>query len=453
MTAVDWDDYESVAHLHLTFSELCDLHPTLAAHYHPDEEGDDATLIARAAEREAAVVLFVEASDADLALRVGVLSEWGRMGLLDAGATLPWEVLPQQSVAVRDAADAKVPEARAAYEATVTRRRRAARVQMEQRMATEAKQEEEKEKRASDARKRGGLVTDGSSEVFRGEVVHVDAERGLGEISIKERACVTSFNLQWAEYGLKEIRLADVVTCQVVSRKFGRVREEAVDVRPAVPRNMDDLDVVKFVRDCRGTQPAKVLSRITTAHSDFCYFCNVLKRQPPRIGTALNGCSWFDAVMSIIELTTLPLLQEPRYRSIITRFLQQVTLTPFPHLLTEVAKIVSDESNLEKSCHVAEFTECLRVYCFRNGAETDLPDEFFENIVALLERGMLGATETQRRVRINIRYLDQIKQHCARIRQNVDERSLFPSKECFGASPDSPEHPYHTVNLVCARAR
>eukprot|EP01061_Rhynchopus_euleeides_P023069 TRINITY_DN3758_c0_g1_i3.p1 TRINITY_DN3758_c0_g1~~TRINITY_DN3758_c0_g1_i3.p1 ORF type:complete len:1450 (+),score=649.83 TRINITY_DN3758_c0_g1_i3:169-4518(+) len=442
---LDWGNHAAVASLTLSFLDMCQLHPALAQHYSNEEDRD---LIL---EREAAIELFL-ASDASLhALKIGVVAEWDKRGLLDHSASLGCfgaAPSPESEARIKEVTSTTPTQ----FDLRLKQHRHEALVERERAESDLRDQSTLREKRNIDARRKAGLQRDfKDSEVVRGIITFIDTDRRQGEVYVMERSCATQFNLDWVEYGLKQVKLQDEVTCFVTSRKAlqggGRARELATNVRPAIPRQLDDSDIIVFCKQCQteSKDPEKILFRVLTSVEDFQHLCERLSQRPETVGATVHRMSWFECVMSIVQLAAFPYLHEPRFRSIVAQFHQLMPLTPFPTLVLEACKIVSDRGDVQRAIDIGVFVESLRLFFFNSGGVHDIPDQYFDRIVHLLDRTLKGNADAGKT--IPVAQEESLRLLCQSIRNGPEARRLFPSIDCFRYAPSSESHPMHFTQL------
>ena len=389
-----WKKPAEAAKLKLTFLDLCSIHPKLSEYYEREDMRADAA---------AAKILFIDYSEEATSLKVGVYREWNKLGLLCAKG-VPWELVgePVRHHVVKYTAE------------KIKYQRQDAIKEMYRIREEEKKIETEKEAARIQQRRREGLQRDfGSGQVVSGQVVMIDVEIGKGEILIPGRNTNAHFDLEWIEYGLKRISISDRVKCTLVPSK--RSREEVVGVRPEIDRVLSASDISAFCNLCRvSIKPEEVITRILVSLPDWHTLLKYLDTRPTTVGGS-DGPSWQDCVSSIIELCSFPRLLEPRYRSVLQKFYQQCQHTPLPYLVKEICKTVSDEVDIVRGVDIAVFTEKLRNFSHKTGRPSDMPENYYSSIVALLERLHKAYTALESQSVIDKKKADKLQTIISRI--------------------------------------
>eukprot|EP01060_Flectonema_neradi_P032115 TRINITY_DN5046_c0_g1_i1.p1 TRINITY_DN5046_c0_g1~~TRINITY_DN5046_c0_g1_i1.p1 ORF type:complete len:468 (+),score=89.61 TRINITY_DN5046_c0_g1_i1:155-1405(+) len=390
-----------------------------------------------AADAAAATVLFLDNSDEAVELKESVLREWNKLGLLSAKA-IPWDIVPQPAKRERP----KFTNEKIKYQ------RQDAIKEMYRVREEEKKVEMEKEAERIQQRRREGLQRDfGGGQVVIGQVVALDLETGRGEVLIPGRNTNAHFDLEWIEYGLKRISLSDRVKCTLVPSK--RVREEVVGVRPEMDRKLSPSDIAAFCNLCRvSIKPEEVITRILVSLPDWYELLKYLDTRPSTVGGS-DGPTWQDCVSSIIELCSFPRLLEPRYRSVLEKFYQQLQHTTLPDLVKEICKSISDEVDIVRGLDIAVFAENLRKFSHKTGRPSDIPDSYFASIVALLERLHKAYTALETQTVIDKKKAEKLQVIITRITTITVDNSSFPTFEWFNEDPSSVAHPMNPKHMVC----
>ncbi|KAJ9454955.1 Helicase required for RNAi-mediated heterochromatin assembly 1 [Diplonema papillatum] len=450
-----WADASQVARAPVTLLDLCSVHPRLQEYYARADNVD---------EREMALNLFMDTTPEAVAVKEQVINVWLEEELLATNAACPWTVSTDEPMdhtlrqtRILDRGLAAPTDDSYLQSKMHIQRQNAFSVWKKSEVQREKKDFEQEKKQIQHRRKEGLSRELQIGAELEGVIVALNEDTGFGDVFVPERNATTSFMIDWADYGLRQIRLQDKVNLRIDAPRVIRaeanaparsVRERATCVRPMVDRELTPADVAAFCAGCKATtQPGKMVQKIIVNQADWAQLVGILAEKPATVGGG-GGISWYECVMSIIELCAYPALRESRFRPVLARFFRNVQATLFLDLVKDLTKLVCDNTQLLQGLDIAVFVESLRNFCYKSGSPKDIPQSYFDFMVGLLES--LNKAYSESAVRPNEQAQNQLRVLCARIRFGTESRKVFPSMECFLHSPDDPMHPLHSENLPIA---